>query len=352
MWQTLAGARVWVTKVLLPVMLGFVLTLSLVSRIVWADAPPDKLASLPSTGKTSDAGDQSILPFTYARVATDDVWVYDTAGITPLRPLGVGYVWVSLTNTQLITQNNQVWYQINPDEYIQVDRISIFTPSTFLGVELTGTPTLPFAWTIFEMWASAEAGAPAMKGAPLLKRYTLVSILEEQVVGDRTWYRIGPDLWLEQANLGVVKPVTRPEEIGPADQWIEINLYEQTLAAYEGGRMVYATLVSSGLPYWQTQQGLFRVWLKVKQGKMSGRDGYPDYYFLEDVPWTMYFNGQFALHGAYWHDKFGLHHSHGCVNLSPRDAKWLFDWATPTTSRYNFTLATDKSPGTWVWVHE
>jgi hypothetical protein len=66
----------------------------------------------------------------------------------------------------------------------------------------------------------------------------------------------------------------------------------------------------------------------------------------------MYFNGSFALHGAYWHDKFGLKHSHGCVNLPPKDANWLFDWATPTTSQYNFTLPTAEDPGTWVWVHE
>jgi hypothetical protein len=354
MWQ-------WVyLRILLPVMLGFILTLSLLSGMAWADTPDstsphpvgDKVALAPASPDTSAAGQPPLLPFTYARVATDDVWVYDTTGITPVRPLGIGYVWVSLADTQLITQNNQAWYQINPAEYVQANRVSTFTPSTFVGVELANTPTQPFAWMIFDMWPSAEAGVPAQKGAPLLKRYTLVSILEEQPVGDRMWYRIGPDMWLEQGNLGLVKPITRPAEIGPADQWIEINLYEQTLAAYQGDRMVYATLISSGLPYWQTQPGLFRVWLKVKQAKMSGRDGHPDYYFLEDVPWTMYFNGQFALHGAYWHDRFGLRHSHGCVNLSPGDSLWLFNWVTPPTGRYNFTLATAEDPGTWVWVHE
>jgi hypothetical protein len=347
MWQLKVGARI-----LFPVMLGFVLTLTLFSGFAWADTP-DKLASSLSSPDNSNPSNPPILPFAYARVATDDVWVYDTTGITAIRPLGIGYVWVSMADTQLITQNDQAWYQINPAEYVPADKLSVFTPSTFVGVELTGTPAHPFAWMIFEMWASTAAGVPAKKGAPLLKRYTLVSIEEEQLVGDRRWYRIGPDMWLEQGNLGIVFPLPpRPPEIGPTDKWIEINLYEQTLAAYEGDRMVYATLVSSGLPYWQTQQGLFRVWVKVKQGKMSGRDGYPDYYFLEDVPWTMYFNGQFALHGAYWHDRFGLRHSHGCVNLSPGDSKWLFDWANPTTSRYNFTLATDKDQGTWVWVHE
>ena len=197
-----------------------------------------------------------------------------------------------------------------------------------------------------EMWTSA------VPGVPLLKRYTLVPIFEEQWVGGRVWYRVGPDQWLEQGNLGLVKPSFPPEGVGPNDQWIEINLYEQTLAAYEGERIVYATLVSSGLPQWRTQQGLFQIWLKVKLGKMSRRESYSDYYFLEDVPWSMYFHKSFALHGAYWHDRFGLRHSHGCVNLAPQDARWLFEWVTPATSPHNFTLATEEQPGTWVWVHD
>jgi lipoprotein-anchoring transpeptidase ErfK/SrfK len=84
---------------------------------------------------------------------------------------------------------------------------------------------------------------------------------------------------------------------------------------------------------------------------MSGSDGQPDYYFLEDVPWTMYFHGAYALHGAYWHDRFGKVHSHGCVNLSLADAKWLFDWTSPA-GRTGWSRATEEDLGTWVWVHE
>jgi hypothetical protein len=325
------------------------LTLSGISGLVLAESP-DQSAAL-SGPPSSNTGDPPVLPYAYARVVTNNVPVYQTSGITPVRSLGAGYLWVSLTNTQLITLNQQAWYSINQDEYVRADQLALFTPSTFQGVTLTHTPEYSFAWLIFDMWASAVPGTPAAAGAPLFKRYSVVAIFEEQLVSERMWYRIGPDQWLEQGNLGLVKPTTRPEGVGPTEQWIEINLYEQTLAAYEGDRMVYATLVSSGLPAWSTPPGLFRIWLKVKQGKMSGREGFSDYYFLEDVPWSMFFNGPVALHGAYWHDKFGLRHSHGCVNLSPKDALWLFDWTTPASSPYNFTQATGGNPGTWVWVH-
>lgn len=348
MWQLDVSS--WITRILFSIVPGIVLTLSLVSPVALAEKP-DQPALVPPEPASSDTSDPPILPYSYARVVTDNVLVYEDTGI-PVRSLGAGYVWVSLANSQPITQNEQAWYVINQGEYVRADQLALFTPSTFQGVTLTGTPEQSFAWMVFDMWASAEPGIPAASGAPLLKRYTLLPIFEEQLVGDRIWYRVGPEEWIEQGNVGVVKPSARPEGVGPTDQWIEINLYEQTLAAYEGDRMVYATLVSSGLPWWQTSQGLFRIWLKVKQGKMSGREDYPDHYFLEDVPWTMYFNGSFALHGAYWHDKFGLKHSHGCVNLSPKDAQWLFDWATPATGPYNFTLPTTEDPGTWVWVHE
>ena len=72
------------------------------------------------------------------------------------------------------------------------------------------------------------------------------------------------------------------------------------------GHKIAATLASTGLPWWQTPDGLFRVWLKRRIGDMTGGSPDGDYYYLvEDVPWTMYFDGPIALHAAYWHDGFG-----------------------------------------------
>jgi lipoprotein-anchoring transpeptidase ErfK/SrfK len=163
-----------------------------------------------------------------------------------------------------------------------------------------------------------------------------VQIFATERLGDQVWYLIGPHQWINQIYVGKVAPSARPEGVAPGAAWIEVDLFEQTLAAYMGDRMVYATLVSSGLRGWDTPPGLSRVWLRVKMGKMSGAYNRPDYYFLEDVPWSMYFNRDVALHTAYWHDGFGYKRSHGCVNLAPLDAKWLFEWAPEDV---------------WVWVH-
>ncbi len=301
-------------------------------------------------------GDNPALTLSYVQVITANVPVYSqitdaAAGVPPARVLGSGYVWLSLADPQPIVRDNQIWYRLHPDGYVRADWVTSFEPSKFQGAALAATPAKPLAWVVFGARVSESAGALPDKNAPRLAKYTLVTILEEKQVGAWTWYRVGDNQWIEQRQVGIVKPSPRPEGVGPTDKWIEVNLFEQTLAAYEGDRMVYATLVSSGLPAWPTPTGLFRIWVKVAMNKMSGREGYPDYYYLEDVPWIMYFNQSVALHGEYWHDKLGSPHSHGCVNLSPLDAKWLYDWTTPTASPSGWTLPTAENPGTWVWVH-
>jgi lipoprotein-anchoring transpeptidase ErfK/SrfK len=142
---------------------------------------------------------------------------------------------------------------------------------------------------------------------------------------------------VEQRALSVVTFNAPPE--GVTGRWVQVDLYEQTLVAYEGAQPVYATLVSSGLDKWATQPGVFQIYARLTADRMSGAyaPDKSDYYYLEAVPWVMYFDGDRALHGEYWHDRLGFKRSHGCVNLAPLDAKWLFDW----TER-----------GTYVWVYD
>ena len=123
--------------------------------------------------------------------------------------------------------------------------------------------------------------------------------------------------------------------------WTEVDLYEQTFAAYEGDQMVYATLISSGLNRWPTREGLFQVWDRWYERKMSGAEGQVDYYYLEDIPYIMYFDELMGigLHGTYWHDRFGYKHSHGCVNMPIKDAEWTFNWSAEAPNDL------------WVWVH-
>jgi lipoprotein-anchoring transpeptidase ErfK/SrfK len=114
-----------------------------------------------------------------------------------------------------------------------------------------------------------------------------------------------------------------PQEMADVERWIDVDVKNQIVTAYEGAKPVKSFVVSTGTIYHPTVVGLFRIWTKLKWDDMAG----PGYY-LPDVPYTMYFYKGYALHGTYWHSNFGTPMSHGCVNLRTEDAAWLFEFAS------------------------
>ncbi len=122
-----------------------------------------------------------------------------------------------------------------------------------------------------------------------------------------------------------IPPPAEPWEIDEV-RWIDVDLSEQTLTAYENGVPVHTTLVSTGLPKTPTPTGQFRIWIKLRTDDMAGED-----YYIEDVPYVMYFYQGYGLHGVTWHGNFGHPMSHGCVNLPTEEAEWLFNWADVET---------------------
>jgi lipoprotein-anchoring transpeptidase ErfK/SrfK len=107
-------------------------------------------------------------------------------------------------------------------------------------------------------------------------------------------------------------------------RWIEIRLRSQRLLAWQGNQLVYAVVVSTGKS--ATPTGLFNVQSKYPTGRMQGED-----YNVPDVPYIMYYSGNYAIHGAYWHRSFGIPISHGCTNVAPDHAAWLYRWASVGT---------------------
>ena len=110
-------------------------------------------------------------------------------------------------------------------------------------------------------------------------------------------------------------------------KWIEVRLASQRLIAWQNGRVVMTTLISSGLPRTPTVRGTFRIQRRYRRVRMRGPG-----YNLPNVPYAMFFYGGYALHGTYWHNSFGRPMSHGCVNLPTSKAAWLFSWAPNGTT--------------------
>ena len=124
----------------------------------------------------------------------------------------------------------------------------------------------------------------------------------------------------------------RPPEVAPGERWIDVDIQSETLVAYEGDKPVFATLVSTGIgapgaPL-STPRGTFHIFARLPTSKMDNLDhDTAPHYSFDDVPFVQYFNREIALHGAFWHQRFGHPVSHGCVNLAPLDAQRLFAFA-------------------------
>ncbi len=166
--------------------------------------------------------------------------------------------------------------------------------------------------------------------------------------------------WMKAAEGVKTNPSPAPKDLAPGEKWIDVNLKSQTLVAYEGDKAVFATAVSTGKEDKEdkekdhhTPPGTFRIREKHIAATMDGDVASDGPYSIEDVPWIMYFNASYALHGAFWHNNFGRMQSHGCVNLAPLDAKALFGWTEPRLpDNWHGVMSTPEKPGTRVIVHE
>jgi lipoprotein-anchoring transpeptidase ErfK/SrfK len=167
--------------------------------------------------------------------------------------------------------------------------------------------------------------------------------------------------WVQRRHLRITNPGPPPADLGPKERWVDVNLSAQTLVAFEGTRPTYATLISSGKHHddkekdHRTPSGEYRIREKHVTTTMDG-DGtaagdLP--YSIEDVPYVMFFYRAYALHGAFWHQNYGVEMSHGCVNLAPLDAKHLFFFTDPPVPEgWHGAWASDSRPGSRVIVHE
>jgi len=118
-------------------------------------------------------------------------------------------------------------------------------------------------------------------------------------------------------------PPIIPKTVGKDGRWIDVDLTHQWLYAYEGNSIVMDFAISSGTTGSETHTGTFRVYSKTKSSNMLG-EGYD----VPAVPWVLFYDNDFALHGAYWIENFGVPKSHGCINMPIEESKWIFDWAS------------------------
>jgi hypothetical protein len=228
------------------------------------------------------------------------------------------------------------WFERAEGGFVRGGHVQILTPSLFHGEAL---PHLPFAFVIRKI-SAVGGGQPVM-----LQRYDRVAVRgidSAHVATDRGL--------LPRSALRILTLHSRPPSIPAGAKWIVVDLSQQTMTAYEGDTAVFATLISSGKVHEETETyaGLYQVEHKMLYSDMHGEPDDP--YVVDRVPFTLYFHKSEGLHGTYWHDHFGTRESHGCVNLSLTDARWLFDWAPPRLPEGWSTIDPGGAGVTSLWV--
>jgi len=194
-----------------------------------------------------------------------------------------------------------------------------------------------------------------------VRRFTPVGLTgQDATIAGHHYVETTDGWWMRESDGTVARTTTPPKDLLPNEKWIDVNLKTETLVAFVGDKPVFATLVSTGRMNdeekekdHRTKPGTFRIREKHVAATMDGDVASDGPYSIEDVPWIMYFNGSIALHGAFWHGNFGHVQSHGCVNLSPTDARTLFGWTEPQLpTGWHGVEATADKPGTRVVVHD
>jgi len=274
------------------------------------------------------------VPYFYAQVITDNAPLFSSLddavrGEPVLRRIEAGFDFVTYIDAAEV--QGKRYYMIDPGIWMDGKDLSrIGTTSSLQGVTFQWTPKVQFGWIRNQVESKRSPGyLPNDYTGQIYYRYEMVQIYDTTVINDERWFMIGPDLWIEGRQVSRVIPNSTPPEGVDNGRWIEINLEEQTMAVYDQNRLVFAAITATGRDGSWTQPGLFQIYAKKETETMQGAftADRSDYYFLEDVPWTMYFDQARAFHGTYWHSSFGYQQSRGCVNLSPGDANWLFSWA-------------------------
>jgi hypothetical protein len=233
---------------------------------------------------------------------------------------------------------------------IPADRMRPFRRAAFHGVALGAAAPLPIGWL-------RKAPRPKLRRAPgggfeeTGERWaprTFVAVTGKTVDEGGVTYvetREG-GLFVRASDVSVVsEPEVLPEGVGPDDKWIDVSLSRGTLTLFTGKRASYSTLMSPGaggvtpsasltIPELVgaalTPLGSYRITVKHRAAQMTSEDKPdPESFWIADVPLVQYFRPPFAIHSTYWHEDFGQPKSGGCINLSPEDARAVFDFTDP-----------------------
>lgn len=282
----------------------------------------------------------SILPW-YAHPPSDPGLLGESYGL-----LETGWVHIYSTLAGAVNEGEKFYLAPQPPAYLAYDQTQVVNGktyvhladggwmpgsdlkpvdvTTFSGLIISSAPSHIFGWVLHDAMGWVDPSAKESSGR-FHKRYDPVSVAT--VING--YAEVDQGDWLALADLALID-LGRIKLPAPSTcRWIDIALSSQTLIVFDKCQPVFATLISSAKAPAITPTGTFTFYYKEKRLPLFANERVEtsESFYLADVPWLMFFREGWAIHGAYWHDRFGEPWSHGCVNVSPYDALWLYDWS-------------------------
>ncbi len=309
------------------------LRLGLTAWVCLSSFAPDK--ELPDLSLLPLVPENSLTPGQYAYVRLGGApWYPSREAAKMKKPGGTHPGGFYLQFKRFVKIDGVNYWKTDKDQYVPIDLIARHKPSSFAGVPIDASRRLPLAFPVrkgknrenLPIPVYDQPGGSVIGSSPAREP---LSILGEKKVGRSTFYRVDACRWIAERDVAAAFATPVPVGVRRGEKWLDINLSRQTLVAYLEDRPVYATVISTGKEGYETKSGIFRIYWKVTETDMKNEVGADEQYLASSVPWSMFFWKGQALHGAYWHDDFGIQKSHGCVNLAPLDARYLFEWASP-----------------------
>ncbi len=323
--------------------------------VVRFDAPePDEYFAYTETGEYERSTEEALTPYVYGRrfktwkapiYASAEAYAAGEAPQSRLRGRKFAFVEVVSTEAGDVLRRED-------GSVVPIDEVYLYPISRLEGRDLEHAP-LDEGWTVG--WAVNFESTPVYDGV----RGTRIEELDYHTPLDLRpaggdWFELSSGGFVRAADIRWYVDAPAPQGVGDEQIWVDIDRQGQTLALRRGEQLLLVTLVSTGKGEdHQTPLGLFEVQRKYATADMSGGWGTDEAYYVEEVPWTLFYYGPYALHGAYWHWGYGRTASHGCVNLAPKDAERIYQELDPVMPRgWDFVVATDDAPGSLVRVRE
>lgn len=281
------------------------------------------------------------------RVISDLVSVYDTPS---KQGTEVNQYWrdlvVPITGIAIsedVDAYNRVWYQLGDGEYVYSG--SIQPVRTILNEPVTQVPQAGLLTEVSVPFTDARFGADENDRVAYRLYYETTHWIDQVVINEAAqavWYRI----WDDKLKTNYFVParhlrIIQADELLPIspdfpnyNKTLEVRLLSQLVVAYEGARPVFATRAATGGRFstgeFSTRVGKYSTFYKRPSRHMAAGDLASNGYDLPGVPWVCYItDGGVSFHGTYWHNDYGHPRSHGCINLTPQSAKWIFRWTLP-----------------------